>query len=97
MSRETTEEEIEVGRRFRASKCPGDGDPNDVRSWHDWRLWSRKPYSLEGQINGRPMRREFDESAYFALTDPPPAEWREVWYCTRCRKIEERTVMLDGS
>jgi hypothetical protein len=65
--------------------CPA----SQERELHDWRLWSRKPYSLEGS--------EFDESAYFALTDPPPAEWREVWYCTRCRKFEERTVMLDGS
>jgi len=95
---ESTQEEIEKRRaEIEASMCPGDGVHTDTMRWHDWRLWSRKPYSLEGQINGRPMRREFDESAYFALTDPPPAEWREVWYCTRCRKIEERTVMLDGS
>lgn len=84
----STPEEIEARRdEVAAAECRGDGiHTSDMRFWHDWLLWSRKPYSLEGS--------EFDESAYFALADRPSAEWREVWYCTRCRKFEQRTVAL---
>ena len=89
MSRETTEEEIEVGRRFRASKCPGDGDPNDVRSWHDWRLWKRTPRYVP--VNST---RDYESRGWETW---PLVGHDEQWYCTRCRKIEERTVMLDGS
>ena len=87
MSRETTEEEIEVGRRFRASKCPGDGDPNDVRSWHDWRLWKRTPRYVP--VNST---RDYESRGWETW---PLVGHDEQWYCTRCRKIEERTVMLD--
>jgi hypothetical protein len=83
MMRESTEEEIEVGRRFRASMCPGDGVHTDTMRWHDWRLWRREPIYTPDVS---------PDSIWSKLTGHD-----EQWYCTRCRKIEERTVMLDGS
>jgi hypothetical protein len=66
-----------------AAECKGDGvHSTDLRFWHDWRLWKREPrYSPE-------------EASYGVW---PLVGHDETWYCTRCRKIEERTVTLDGS
>jgi hypothetical protein len=89
MSRETTEVEFREEHRFRASMCPGDGDSNDVRSWHDWRLWKRTQRYVP--VNST---REYESRGWETW---PLVGHDEQWYCTRCRKIEERTVMLDGS
>jgi hypothetical protein len=71
----STDSEIAV------AECKGDGNPNDMRFWHDWRLWKREPhYSAEEESYG-----------YWPLVGHD-----ETWYCTRCRKIEQRTVLLAG-
>jgi hypothetical protein len=77
---QSTQEEIDAEReRVKAAHCDGDGvHTNDMRFWHDWRLWKRDArYTSVGN----------------ALSWPQSG-WHEVWYCTRCRKTEERTVNL---
>lgn len=67
--------------RVKDAHCPGDGvHSNDLRFWHDWRLWKREPrYTPEGASFGSWPLFGYDEQ----------------WYCTRCRKLEERTVLLE--
>ena len=88
---ESTQEEIEKRRaEIEATQCPGDGvHSHDVRSWHDWRLWKRTPRYVP--VNST---RDYESRGWETW---PLVGHDEQWYCTRCRKIEERTVMLDGS
>lgn len=73
-TRQSTQEEIDARQAEAAAYCPGDGvHTNDLRLWHDWRLWQRDP------------RYEHMESGYTCFS-----HYHEVWYCTRCRKIEQR-------
>lgn len=79
---QSTPEEVEAAReRVKAAECKGDGvHTNDLRFWHDWRLWKREPrYTPTGAAYG----------------SWPQCGWTEQWYCTRCRKLEERIVELE--
>lgn len=79
---QSTPEEVEAAReRIKAAQCRGDGvHSTDTRDWHDWRLWKREPrYTPEG-------------AAFGAW---PLVGHDETWYCTRCRKIEERVAGLE--
>jgi len=77
---QSTQEEAEAEReRVKAAECKGDGvHSNDLRFWHDWRLWRRDPRYRDDGTSGWPQDG-----------------WAEQWYCTRCRKIEERIVLLE--
>lgn len=58
------------------------------REGHDWRLYERKaieestftPQGTEGYL------RAYGSVAYKTIG------YRELWYCTRCRTVEERDV-----
>jgi len=82
MIRESTPEEIEAAReRSREAECLGDGVHTT-----DMRFWH------DWRLWDRGPRYVPTTSDFSSL-----AGHYEQWYCTRCRKIEERTVMLDGS
>jgi hypothetical protein len=58
-----------------------DFDPCVDLGRHDWRLWKRAPSSRIGE-------------------DPKVAQefgWRQTWYCTRCRKFEDRFAVVEGA
>lgn len=74
----TPEEIAERRAEIEAAECPGDGVHAELRSSHDWRLWERKPWYDSGQAS------EFGTW--------PLGGHNETWYCTRCRRIEERRV-----
>jgi hypothetical protein len=88
-TRQSTPEEIEARRaEVAATICKGDKVHSDMPSWHDWRLWNRDPlYGTGGDLDPE------DELTWLIVV----TRHEETWYCTRCRKIEKRTVMLDGS
>jgi hypothetical protein len=82
-TRQSTQEEAEARRdEVAAAECKGDGiHSTDMRFWHDWRLWKREPrYTPDGASFG----------------SWPLGGFTEQWYCTRCRKFEERVVPLEG-
>lgn len=62
------------------SDCPGEQVSMMGQVQHDWRLWKRNPW--------------YDSSAEDAYGNWPLKAHNETWYCTRCRKIEERSVQL---
>ena len=74
---QSTMEEIEARQaEVAAAECKGDGiHSNDLRFWHDWRLWERIPHV--------PTPEDVMAGEYHFF---------ETWYCTRCRRIEERNV-----
>ena len=80
--RASTQEEIDARRiEIDATRCPGD-TVHEMPNHHDWRLHKRDPrYTPDGAVFG----------------SWPIVGHDEQWYCTRCRKFEERTVLLDGS
>ena len=81
-TRQSTQEEIDARRiEVAATRCPGD-TVHLMPDHHDWRLHKRNP---RYHPNGK------------AALSWPLVGHDEQWYCTRCRRIEERTVLLDGS
>lgn len=51
---------------------------------HDWRLWKRETYYIPDD----------SDSSYGVW---PAGGFNEVWYCTRCRLIQERKVAREES
>jgi hypothetical protein len=71
-----TQEEIDaLVAESYASICPAVAVSGYPPRGHDWRLWARQ----ETHRHIGPSAADF------------VVEFWETWYCTRCRKIEERT------
>lgn len=52
---------------------------------HDWRLLSReRTYKNETHHQ--------EGAPGYGTVEITPIGWREVWYCTRCRLVDEREV-----
>ena len=61
-----------------------EGDPFAL---HDWRLVSREWFdaSYMTVVKGQP-----------GIKNPDAFGWRETWYCTRCRKVDERLAQTSS-
>lgn len=82
------EEELEAWRKsVRDAECRGDGvHSTDLRFWHDWRLWRRESIYDDSEVHS--MEDFISQRKIVGVA--------EQWYCTRCRRFEERTVEKEG-
>lgn len=52
---------------------------------HDWRLFSRTETYIVSEIKN-------DKGIVVGGNSFPSGQYKELWYCTKCRFIEERVV-----